>query len=365
MTPTPEAPAESELDQAKMKATEDIKALGYFTAKEKQDLLGRVKDYDNTGDIHFIVTKAQQENEKRHQLHRKLLELQFGTNPNHSLPEAGQPQDANPGDILDPQADIERDIAKAQALEAIAELSYFTADEISAIETDINNAETTEEVTKIVMDAQEENATRQQNHKHSIEEQLEKQPNDTLPEAGKPQDTNPEDLLKPETDDNKPDTDDKQPEQPAESELDRAKAGALADIAELKNFSKKEKQDLIDRVNSYDNVGDIDFIITKAQEQDDARYKKQQNDAYDVLESEADKTLHELLDLTKKVDEAAGGEVDQDLLERIQAKATELEMALAEIQQHISSLPEAEEQEATQLVKELQALLEKIKEIQL
>ncbi|QTJ36949.1 YSIRK-type signal peptide-containing protein [Dolosigranulum pigrum] len=362
MTPTPEAPAESELDQAKMKATEDIKALGYFTAKEKQDLLGRVKDYDNTGDIHFIVTKAQQENEKRHQLHRKLLELQFGTNPNNSLPEAGKPQDANPGDILDPQADIERDIAKAQALEAIAELSYFTADEISAIETDINNAETTEEVTKIVKDAQEENATRQQNHKHSIEEQLEKQPNDTLPETGKPQDANPEDLLKPEAGESKPGTDDKQPEQPAESELDRAKAGALADIAELKNFSEKEKQDLIDRVNSYDNVGDIDFIITKAQEQDDARYKKQQNDAYDALEAKADKTLHELLDLTKKVDEAAGGEVDQDLLESIQAKATELGMVLAEIQQHISSLPEAEAQEATQLVKELQALLEKIKE---
>ena len=245
ITPTPEVPAESELDQAKMKATEDIKALGYFTAKEKQDLLGRVKDYDNTGDIHFIVTKAQQENEKRHQLHRKLLELQFGTNPNNSLPEAGKPQDANPGDILDPQADIERDIAKAQALEAIAKLSYFTADEMSAIETDINNAETTEEVTKIVKDAQEENATRQQNHKHSIEEQLEKQPNDTLPEAGKPQDANPEDLLKPEADDNKPDTDDTQPEQPAESELDRAKAGALADIEALKNFSEKEKQDLI------------------------------------------------------------------------------------------------------------------------
>lgn len=273
MTPTPEAPAESELDQAKMKATADIKALGYFTAKEKQDLLGRVKDYDNTGDIHFIVTKAQQENEKRHQLHRKLLELQFGTNPNNSLPEAGKPQDANPGDILDPQADIERDIAKAQALEAIAELSYFTADEMSDIETDINNAETTEEVTKIVMDAQEENATRQQNHKHSIEEQLEKQPNNTLPEAGKPQDANPEDLLKPEADDNKPGTDDKQPQQPEESELDRAKAGALADIAELKNFSEKEKKDLIDRVNSYDNVGDIDFIITKAQEENDKRYK--------------------------------------------------------------------------------------------
>ena len=273
MTPTPEAPAESELDQAKMKATADIKALGYFTAKEKQDLFDRVKDYDNTGDIHFIVTKAQQENEKRHQLHRKLLELQFGTNPNNSLPEAGKPQDANPGDILDPQADIERDIAKAQALEAIAELSYFTVAEMSAIETDINNATTTEEVTKIVMDAQEENATRQQKHKHSIEEQLEKQPNDTLPEAGKPQDANPEDLLKPEADDNKPGTDDKQPQQPEESELDRAKSGALADIAELKNFSEKEKQDLIDRVNSYDNVGDIDFIITKAQEENDKRYK--------------------------------------------------------------------------------------------
>ena len=364
ITPTPEVPAESELDQAKMKATEDIKALGYFTAKEKQDLLGRVKDYDNTGDIHFIVTKAQQENEKRHQLHRKLLELQFGTNPNNSLPEAGKPQDANPGDILDPQADIERDIAKAQALEAIAKLSYSTADEISAIETDINNAETTEEVTKIVKDAQEENATRQQNHKHSIEEQLEKQPNDTLPEAGKPQDANPEDLLKPEAGESKPGTDDKQPEQPAESELDRAKAGALADIEALKNFSEKEKQDLINRVNSYDNVGDIDFIITKAQEDDDVRYKKQQNDAYDVLEAKADKTLHELLNLTKKVDQAVAkdGEVDQDLLERIQAKVTELEMALVEIQQHISSLPEAEAKEATQLVKELQALLEKIKE---
>lgn len=362
ITPTPEAPAESELDQAKMKATEDIKALGYFTAKEKQDLLGRVKDYDNTGDIHFIVTKAQQENNKRDQLHRKLLELQFGTNPNNSLPEAGKPHDANPGDILDSQADIERDIAKAQALEAIAELSYFTADEISAIETDINNAETTEEVTKIVKDAQDENATRQKNHKQSIEDQLAKQPNDTLPEADKAQDANPEDLLKPEAGESKPGTDDKQPEQPTESELDRAKAGALADIADLKNFSEKEKQDLIDRVNSYDNVGDIDFIITKAQEQDDARYKKQQNDAYDALEAKADKTLNELLDLTKKVDESAGGEVDQDLLERIQAKATELEMALAEIQQHISSLPEEEAQEATQLVKELQALLEKIKE---
>ncbi|QDO92012.1 YSIRK-type signal peptide-containing protein [Dolosigranulum pigrum] len=364
MTPTPEAPAESELDQAKMKATADIKALGYFTAKEKQDLLGRVKDYDNTGDIHFIVTKAQQENNKRDQLHRKLLELQFGTNPNNSLPEAGKPQDTNPGDILDPQADIERDIAKAQVLEAIAELSYFTADEMSAIETDINNAETIEEVTKIVMDAQEENATRQQNHKHSIEEQLEKQPNDTLPEAGKPQDANPEDLLKPEADDNKPDTDDKQPEQPAESELDRAKAGALADIAELKNFSEKEKQDLIDRVNSYDNVGDIDFIITKAQDQDDARYKKQQNDAYDTLEAKADKTLNELLNLTKKVDQAVAkdGEVDQDLLERIQDKVTELEMALVEIQQHISSLPEAEAQEATNMVKDLRDLLAKIRD---
>lgn len=364
MTPTPEAPAESELDQAKMKATADIKALGYFTAKEKQDLLGRVKDYDNTGDIYFIVTKAQQENEKRHQLHRKLLELQFGTNPNHSLSEAGKPQDANPSDILDPQADIERDIAKAQALEAIAELSYFTADEISAIETDINNAETTEEVTKIVMDAQEENATRQQNHKHSIEEQLEKQPNDTLPEAGKPQDANPEDLLKPEADDNKPDTDDTQPEQPAESKLDRAKTGALADIAELKNFSEKEKQDLIDRVNSYDNVGDIDFIITKAQEQDDARYKKQQNDAYDVLESKADKTLHELLDLTKKVDQAVAkdGEVDQDQLDNIQTKVTELESTLMEIQKHIHTLPTAKAQEATNMVKDLRALLEKIRD---
>ena len=269
MTPTPEAPAESELDQAKMKATADIKALGYFTAKEKQDLLGRVKDYDNTGDIYFIVTKAQQENEKRHQLHRKLLELQFGTNPNNSLPEAGKPQDANP-----------------------------------------------------------------------------------------------EDLLKPEADDNKPDTDDTQPEQPAESELDRAKAGALADIEALKNFSEKEKQDLIDHVNNYDNVGDIDFFITKAQEQDDARYKKQQNDAYDALEAKADKTLNELLNLTKKVDQAVAkdGEVDQDLLERIQAKVTELEMALAEIQQHISSLPEAEAQEATNMVKDLQALLAKIRD---
>lgn len=364
MTPTPEAPAESELDQAKIKATADIKALGYFTAKEKQDLLGRVKDYDNTGDINFIVTKAQQENEKRHQLHRKLLELQFGTNPNHSLPEAGQPQDANPGDILDPQADIERDIAKAQAFEAIAELSYFTADEISAIETDINNAETTEEVTKIVMDAQEENTTRQQNHKHSIEEQLEKQPNDTLPEVGKPQDANPEDLLKPEAGESKPGTDDKQPEQPAESELDRAKAGALADIAELKNFSEKEKQDLIDRVNSYDNVGDIDFIITKAQEQDDARYKKQQNDAYDALEAKADKTLNELLDLTKKVDQAVAkdGEVDQDQLDNIQTKVTELESALTEIQKHIHTLPTAEAQEATNMVKDLQALLAKIRD---
>lgn len=104
MTPTPEAPAESELDQAKMKATEAINALGYFTAKEKQDLLGRVKDYDNTGDIHFIVTKAQQENNKRDQLHRKLLELQLGTNPNDSLPETGKSSDATPEDFAKPEA---------------------------------------------------------------------------------------------------------------------------------------------------------------------------------------------------------------------------------------------------------------------
>lgn len=472
ITPTPEAPAESELDQAKMKATADIKALGYFTAKEKQDLLGRVKDYGNTGDIHFIVTKAQQENEKRHQLHRKLLELQFGTNPNNSLPEAGKPQDANPGDILDPQADIERDIAKAQALEAIAKLSYFTADEISAIETDINNAETTEEVTKIVKDAQEENATRQQNHKHSIEEQLEKQPNDTLPEAGKPQDANPEDLLKPEAGESKPGTDDKQPEQPAESELDRAKAGALADIEALKNFSEKEKQDLINRVNSYDNVGDIDFIITKAQEENDKRYKANKvvedtkadakgyldrefandltpeqrniyakaidkiknddpdyekkvqdilqvaiaevlvgkaergerienakkalvaasqeteggklidgkqdlirklqerldqvvaNTEFHTLEEKTKKTLDELRNLTQQVDQAVAkdGEVDQDQLDNIQTKVTELESVLTEIQKHIHTLPTAEAQEATNMVKDIQAFLAKVRD---
>ncbi|WP_347299988.1 YSIRK-type signal peptide-containing protein [Dolosigranulum savutiense] len=160
ITPTPEAPAESELDQAKMKATEDIKALGYFTAKEKQDLLGRVKDYDNTGDIHFIVTKAQQENNKRDQLHRKLLELQFGTNPNNSLPEAGKHDKANPGDILNSPDKITLEVAKAKAIDTITHLEHFSREDLATIKAEINHAKTTEEVSKIVMLAKEENTNR-------------------------------------------------------------------------------------------------------------------------------------------------------------------------------------------------------------
>ena len=54
--------------------------------------------------------------------------------------------------------------------------------------------------------------------------------------------------------------------------------------------------------------------------------------------------------------------MDQDQLDNIQTKVTELESALTEIQKHIHTLPTAEAQEATNMVKDLQALLAKIRD---
>lgn len=357
MTPTPKAPAESELDQAKMKATADIKALGYFTAKEKQDLLGRVKDYDNTGDIHFIVTKAQQENEKRHQLHRKLLELQFGTNPNNSLPEAGKHDKATPGDILNSPDKITLEVAKAKAIGTITHLEHFSREDLAAIKAEINQTKTTEEVSKIVMDAKEENANRGtvEKNKTGAKDYLSK-------EFGKDLDTMQRNAYARAIDKIK--NNDSNYEKKVQDIVQVAIAEVLVSKAESGRHIEKAKEALAAASQETEGGKLIDGkqdLISKLQERLDQVVA---NTEFHTLEAKTKKTLDELLNLTQQVDQvvAKDGEVDQDQLDNIQTKVTELESTLMGIQKHIHTLPTAEAQEATNTVKDLRALLAKIRD---
>ena len=335
----PEEEAGRELDAAKAEALEDIANLDYFTADEKQDLVDRINDYDNTGDIDFVVSKAIEENDARHKAaealkaykEKAIKDLKAkGFNNEYVFDSIRRAKTSEGVDSivenldlsdLDEEAGRELDVAKVGALADIAGLDYYTADEKAELEDLVNNVDNVEDIAIVdeaIAKAVEENDARHKLHKALIESGLGTNPNEA-----------PEDL------------DELTVEDLFESgdfdSLAEAKFGALDDIAELDYFTAEEKQELADRINGYDNTGDIDLVVSKAIEENDRRHTETEaglKEAKDTLRSkieavvddedqkatfleelEAAKTLEDVQEIEDLVDIYLGVEDAEELEE--------------------------------------------------
>lgn len=125
-------------------------------------------------------------------------------------------------------------------------------------------------------------------------------------------------------------------------------------INELNHLNNDQKANYITRVNEADSVKAIEGILEAAQNQSN----------YQELENKTRKTVDELFEITQQIDKELKeqGDVDQSLLERIEAKVAELQDALNALQKHINLLSKDEAKEANDTVKELQMLLEQVAE---
>lgn len=163
---------------------------------------------------------------------------------------------------FDEEAGKKLDAAKAGALEDIAGLDYFTAEEKAELEDLVNEVDSFDEfVTKVdlaIAEAIQENDKRHKEAGASVEDQV---GDGNSPETGKPNDADTDDIFG--------------------SKLDRAKAGALEDIAGLDYFTADEKaklEDLVNEVESFDEfVEKVDKAISEAIEENDKRHKAAQS----------------------------------------------------------------------------------------
>ncbi|RAN58755.1 hypothetical protein B8A40_03960, partial [Dolosigranulum pigrum] len=336
-TPNENAPAPEKLDTAKAEALAAIAGLKYLSAKEKEELVELINEADNLTEVNYLVGAAY-----------KLNINKF------------------PGKVPAPE---ELDVAKAEALDAIAGLEYLSEEEKAGFVERINETVELGEVNRLVGLA----------FKRNIENFPEKTP-------------------------------EQDPEEEAGRELDAAKAGALEDIANLDYFTTTEKQDLVDRVNEYDNIGDIDFVVSKAIEENDRRhleynaelvaYKEaaknalkaqgfdnelvfglidkattkegvdalaknikiedlnKLNEEFGRLEQKAEKLNNELEALINEVKEKE--EVAQKDLDAIVNKVNEIRGNLDMMQKHINILPEGEREKEQAELNQVRALLDQI-----
>lgn len=125
-------------------------------------------------------------------------------------------------------------------------------------------------------------------------------------------------------------------------------------INELNHLNNDQKANYITQVNEADSVKAIEGILEAAQNQSN----------YQELENKTRKTVDKLFEITQQIDKELKekGDVDQSLLERIEAKVAELQDALNALQKHINLLSKDEAKEANSTVKELQILLEQVAE---
>lgn len=125
-------------------------------------------------------------------------------------------------------------------------------------------------------------------------------------------------------------------------------------INELNHLNNDQKANYITQVKEADSVKAIEGILKAAQNQSN----------YQELENKTRTTVDELFEITQQIDKELkeNGDVDQSLLEDIESKLTELQGALNDLQKHINLLSKAEAKEANDMVKELQMLLEQVKE---
>ena len=265
-TPNENAPAPEKLDTAKAEALDAIAGLKYLSAKEKEELVELINEADNLTEVNYLVGAAY-----------KLNINKF------------------PGKVPAPE---ELDVAKAEALDAIAGLEYLSEEEKAGFVERINETVELGEVNRLVGLA----------FKRNIENFPEKTP-------------------------------EQDPEEEAGRELDAAKVGALEDIANLDYFTTTEKQDLVDRVNEYDNIGDIDFVVSKAIEENDRRHLEKEGqlqEEKDKLNKEIDEAVTEgVLD----ADQATGLKgyvVDAETTEAIKAVREALEATIFENQKYLA-----------------------------
>lgn len=125
-------------------------------------------------------------------------------------------------------------------------------------------------------------------------------------------------------------------------------------INELNHLNNDQKANYITQVNEADSVKAIEGILEAAQNQSN----------YQELENKTRTTVDELFEITQQIDKELKeqGDVDQSLLERIEAKVAELQDALNALQKHINLLSKDEAKEANDTVKELRMLLEQVAE---
>ncbi|WP_347299992.1 DUF1542 domain-containing protein [Dolosigranulum savutiense] len=187
-TPNENAPAPEKLDTAKAEALAAIAGLKYLSAKEKEELVELINEADNLTEVNYLVGAAY-----------KLNINKF------------------PGKVPAPE---ELDVAKAEALDAIAGLEYLSEEEKAGFVERINETVELGEVNRLVSLA----------FKRNIEK---------LPEKTPEQD----------------------PEEEAGRELDAAKAEALAGIAGLEYLSEEEKAGFVERINETVELGEVNRLV--------------------------------------------------------------------------------------------------------
>ncbi|OOL81425.1 hypothetical protein BWX42_06545 [Dolosigranulum pigrum] len=273
----PEEEAGRELDAAKAEALDAIAGLEHLSEEEKAGFVDRINETTELGEVNRLVGLAFKRNIE---------------NFPETTPE------------LDPEEEAGRelDAAKAGALADIAGLDYYTADEKAELEDLVNNVDNVEDIAIVdeaIAKAVEENDARHKLHKALIESGLGTNPNEA-----------PEDL------------DELTVEDLFESgdfdSLAEAKFGALDDIAELDYFTAEEKQKLADRINGYDNTGDIDFVVSKAIEENDRRHTETEaelKEAKDTLRSKIEAVVDDEDQKTTFLEELEAAKTLEDVQE--------------------------------------------------
>ncbi|WP_347301161.1 YSIRK-type signal peptide-containing protein [Dolosigranulum savutiense] len=187
-TPNENAPAPEKLDTAKAEALDAIAGLKYLSAKEKEELVELINEADNLTEVNYLVGAAY-----------KLNINKF------------------PGKVPAPE---ELDVAKAEALDAIAGLEYLSEEEKAGFVERINETVELGEVNRLVGLA----------FKRNIENFPEKTP-------------------------------EQDPEEEAGRELDVAKAEALDAIAGLEYLSEEEKAGFVERINETVELGEVNRLV--------------------------------------------------------------------------------------------------------
>ena len=194
---------------------------------------------------------------------------------------------------LDEEAGKKLDAAKAGALEDIAGLDYFTAEEKSKLEDLVNEVESfdefVEKVDKAISEAIEENDKRHKAAQSSEEkpgDKEEQKPGKEEQKPGKEEQKPGKEEQKPGKEEQKPGKEeqkpDKEEQKPGQKESDKgqlqsAKDNAKGEIDKLPNLSDKQKDDLKAGLDKADSLAKVQEIIDFARKLNKDQAPKQED----------------------------------------------------------------------------------------